>query len=154
MAMARYFRFTYVDEGIAADARLLEEAAPRTVECLWTRAPYEGLAGHAIFSGTTCALYIDPAIVVPREHATHLVQKGDLMFTHYDAMERHGWPEPLSEIYWAYDRYCRPTMPGTMAPVYPNVFGAFEGDARAFFAASQRIRYDGRKRLRIERREA
>jgi hypothetical protein len=152
--MARYFRFTYTDEGISAEARLLEREAPRTVEALWARAPYEGLVGHAIFSGTTCALYIDPAIVIPTEHATHLVQKGDLMFTHYDAMERHGWPEPLSEIYWAYDRYCRPTQPGTMAPVYPNVFGVFEGDAQPFFAASQRTRYDGRKRLRIERREA
>jgi hypothetical protein len=152
--MARYFRFTYTDEGISTQARLLEREAPRTVEVLWAQAPYEGLVGHAIFSGTTCALYIDPTIVIPTEHATHLVQKGDLLFTHYDAMERHGFPDPLSEIYWAYDRYCRPTQPGTMAPVYPNVFGTFELGCEAFFAASQRIRYDGRKRLQVERLEA
>lgn len=152
--MARYFEFTLPDEGITARALLLEEAAPQTVRALWAQAPYEGRAGHAIFSGTTCALYIDPAIVVPMEHATTLVQTGDLMFTHYDAMTRHGYPDPLSEIYWAYDRYCRPTMPGAMLPVCPNVFGRFVEPCQAFFDASRRIRDEGRKALRITAIEA
>jgi hypothetical protein len=152
--MARYFEFTLPDESISARALLLEREAPQTVRMLWQRAPFEGKAGHAIFSGTTCALYIDPAIVIPMENATTLVQTGDLMFTHYDAMTRHGYPDPLSEIYWAYDRYCRPTMPGAMLPVHPNVFGRFVEPCQDFFDASRRIRDEGRKALRIAAVEA
>jgi Protein of unknown function (DUF3830) len=152
--MTRYFEFTLPDEAIVARALLLELEAPQTVEALWRRAPFEGRAGHAIFSGTTCALYIDPAIVIPMENATTLIQTGDLMFTHYDASTRHGYPAPLSEIYWAYDRYCRPTMPGAMLPVYPNVFGRFVEPFAAFFEASRRIRDEGRKALHIAAIEA
>ena len=151
--MARYFLFTFVDEGVSARARLLEREAPKTVETLWRRAPYEGEAGHAIFSGTTCAIYIDSSITIPMENATTLIQTGDLMFTHYDAMERHGFPDALSEIYWAYDRYCRPTMPGAMLPVHPNVFGRFESGFEAFFGASRRIRHEGRKRITVAKAE-
>jgi len=151
--MAKFFKFSFVEEGVSARARLLETEAPVTVETLWRYAPYEGRAGHAIFSGTACALYIDPAITIPMEHATTQVQRGDLMFTHYDAMQRHGYPEALSEIYWAYDRYCRPTMPGAMLPVLPNIFGAFEDDFESFFDASRNIRHDGRKRIVITKIE-
>lgn len=151
--MAKYFQFSFVDETISARARLFEAEAPGTVETLWRQAPYEGQVGHAIFSGTTCALYIDPAVTIPMEHATTLIQKGDLMFTHYDAGERHGFPEPLSEIYWAYDRYCRPTMPGAMLPVSPNVFGAFEENFEAFFETCRRIRHEGRKRIKVTKIE-
>ena len=152
--MARYFEFTLPEEGVAARALLLEDEAPQTVRTLWQHAPFEGQAGHAIFSGTTCALYIDPEIVIPMENATTLVQTGDLMFTHYEAMTRHGFPDPLSEIYWAYDRYCRPTMPGSMVPVCPNIFGRFVEPFHDFFDASRRIRQEGRKTIRIAPVEA
>jgi hypothetical protein len=60
----------------------------------------------------------------------------------------------LSEIYWAYDRYCRPTMPGAMLPVHPNVFGRFVEPCQDFFDVSRRIRDEGRKALRIAAVEA
>lgn len=151
--MAKFFEFSFTDESVSARARLLEVEAPKTVEILWSHAPYEGQAGHAIFSGTTCALYIDPAITIPMEHATTLIHRGDLMFTHYDAMARHGFPDPLSEIYWAYDRYCRPTMPGAMLPVSPNVFGVFEEGFQDFFEASRQIRNEGRTRITVTKIE-
>ena len=135
--MSKYLIFSFVDANIVARARLFDGAAPKTVELLWGLAPFEGDAGHAMFSGTSCALYIDPTIIPPRENATTLIQTGDLMFTHYDALERHGFPDPLSEIYWAYDRYCRPTMPGSMLTVCPNIFGRFEGDFEAFFRPAE-----------------
>ena len=78
-----------------------------------------------MLSGTSIALYIDPSIVIPEENATVHIQTGDVMFTHYRDRERHGFPEALSEIYWAYDRYCRPMAPGKMTPVIPNVFAEF-----------------------------
>ena len=76
-----------------------------------------------------------------------LLQTGDLLFTHYDAGVRHGYLEPLSEIYWAYDRYCTPTAPGQIIPVYPNVFGQFLSGSEDFFAASRRLHLEGAARL-------
>ena len=147
--MAKYFVFEFAETGMAARARLLEKEAPRTCRMLWERLPYEGMCGHAMLSGTICALYIDPTIVIPTENATGNVQKNDLMFTHYDADTRHGFPEPLSEIYWAYDRYVTPTAPGTMAPGYPNVFGEMLPGSDAFYDLCRRIRREGVRPIRI-----
>jgi hypothetical protein len=116
--MARYFVFTFPDANITAHALLLEKEAPKTVEVLWRNAPFEGNAIHAIYSGTTIGLLFDPSIVAPMENATGHVQTGDLMFTHYDLMTRFNQPDPVSEIYWAYARHCRPVMPGVGLPVY------------------------------------
>lgn len=145
--MARYFVFDL--DGTIARARLLDEAAPVTCKTLWDRLPFEGSAGHAMLSGTSIALYIDNSIVLPEENATVHIQTGDVMFTHYRERERHGFPEALSEIYWAYDRYCRPTAPGKMTPVIPNVFGEFLPDSRPFFDLCRRIRREGSKPLKI-----
>lgn len=145
--MSRYFVFDLA--GTIARARLLDEAAPKTCETLWARLPFSGPAGHAMLSGTIVALYIDPSIVIPVENATAHLQIGDVMFTHYRERERHGFPEALSEIYWAYDRYCRPTAPGMMTPVAPNVFGEFLPGSRDFFELSRRIRREGSMPLSI-----
>jgi hypothetical protein len=147
--MARYFLFTYVNEGVSARAMLLETLAPKTVETLWTHAPYEGDAVHAIYSGTTVGLLFDPTIVVPMENATTHLQTRDLLFTHYDPFTRYGHPDAISEIYWAYDRFCRPVMPGAGLPVCPNVFGEFVSGYEEFFAVSRRVAAEGAKKLRV-----
>jgi hypothetical protein len=147
--MARYFVFTYVKENITARARLLEKEAPQTVETLWRHAPYEGDAVHANYSGSTVGLLFDPSITVPMENATIYVQTRDLLFTHYDAMTRFGHPGAVSEFYWAYDRYCRPIMPGAGLPVCPNVFGQFLDGCEAFFEASRSMSMTGPKRLKV-----
>jgi hypothetical protein len=147
MMMARYFVFDL--DGVTARARLHENDAPMTCVALWDRLPFSGSAGHAMLSGTSIALYIDPAIVIPEENATSHIQTGDLMFTHYRERERHGFPEALSEIYWAYDRYCRPTAPGKMTPVLPNVFGEFVVGSGAFFDLCRRMRREGSRQLTI-----
>lgn len=145
--MAKYLVFDI--EGVAARARLLEEAAPVTCRTIWERLPLSGPAGHAMLSGTSVALYIDPSIVLPEENATIHIQTGDVMFTHYNARERHGFPEALSEIYWAYDRYCQPKAPGKMTPVIPNVFAEFLPGAQPFYEVCRRIRREGSKLVTI-----
>jgi hypothetical protein len=147
--MPKYFLFTYVDEGISARAILLESEAPQTVETLWKHAPYGGDAVHASYSGSTVGLLFDPTIVIPTENATNYIQTRDLMYTHYPARTRFGHPDALTEIYWAYDRYCRPIMPGTGLAVYPNVFGQFVGDYEKFFAASRAVQIEGPKKLTV-----
>lgn len=147
--MARYFVFTFDGTDITARARLNEAHAPKTCEMLWAALPYARPCRHGIYSGTATAIHIDSAIVPPKENATLLVQRGDVMFTHYDAYERHGHPDALSEIYWAYDRYCAPRMPGGLAPVMPNVFGEFLPGAEGFFETCAAIRFEGPKAITI-----
>src|SRR3982750_4552701 len=84
--MARYFVFDL--DGTVGRARLHDEAAPVTCNTLWNLLPFSGAAGHAMLSGTSIALYIDPTIVIPEENATVFVQTGDVMFTHYRERER------------------------------------------------------------------
>ena len=115
---------------------------PRKAECL-----------HAIYSGTIAAFYFDPSVVAPTENATTCVAPGDLIFTHYEAGTRHGHPGALSEVYWPYDRYARPTIPGQFVTLdAANVFGAYDGPAdvwRAFAARCERLRYDGTSTIQI-----
>jgi hypothetical protein len=95
------------------------------------------------------ALYIEPSIEVEEENATTCIQTGDVMFTHYRPGFRHGHREPVSEIYWAYDRYARPTIPDQWVPAVANVFGRIVGDASDFYDMCRRIRREGVKQLEI-----
>jgi hypothetical protein len=147
--MARFMRFSFPGLGISARARLLEAEAPVTCRTLWNILPAKGPCLHALYSGTCTVIFLDPTIVVPVENATHLIQKGDVMFTHYDPGTRHGHPEGVSEIYWAYDRYCKPTSPGMMTPVTPNIFGEFVGDVQAFYGACRAIQTGGPQALTV-----
>jgi Protein of unknown function (DUF3830) len=147
--VARYFIFTYPGEGVTARAELLEDKAPKTVETLWKHAPYKGDASHAIYSGTAVGLLFDPSIIVPMENATNYVQTCDVMFTHYEPNTRYDHPDGVSEIYWAYDRYCRPIMPGCGMLVYPNVFGRMVDDYQQFFEASRNIAIAGQRKITI-----
>ena len=145
--MTRYFVFDL--EGAIARARLYDEAAPVTCGTLWQQLPFSGLGIHAMLSGTSVALSIDPSIVVPQENATSHIQAGDVMFTHYNKHECYGFPEALSDVYWAYDRYCKPTAPGKMTPVIPNVFAEFLPGFEAFFSVCRKMRREGAKPLTI-----
>jgi len=149
----RYMVVTFVDEGVSARALFLEHEAPRTCAAMWDALPAAGEGAHGNYSGTVVGLFIDPRIVIPEENATTCIQTGDVMFTHYDADVRHGHPQPISEIYWAYDRYARPTIPGQWVPATANVFGRFVGDPTAFYAVCRRIPREGWKRLEITRLE-
>ena len=151
MSRAREIVLTFVDDGVSARAVLLEDEAPRTCLAIWRLLPLRGEAIHAAYSGTLAALYFDPTVAVPEENATTCLQTGDVVFTHYEPGVRHGHPEALSEVYWAYDRYARPTIPGQWLPATANVFGRIVGEAAAFYAASRDLRRTGVRRLEIHR---
>jgi hypothetical protein len=46
----------------------------------------------------------------------------------------------LSEIYWPYDRYARPTIPGQFIPTLASVFASFEGDPDEWQEFAERSR--------------
>jgi Protein of unknown function (DUF3830) len=149
MRQVKEMMLSFVDDGVSARAVLLEDEAPRTCRAIWGLLPLAGEAIHAAYSGTLAALYFDPTVVVPAENATPCLQTGDVAFTHYEAGVRHGHPAALSEVYWAYDRYARPTIPGQWLPATANVFGRIVGEAAAFYAASRDLRRTGVRRLEI-----
>ena len=149
--MAKYFVFSFKDIEISAKARLNEKDAPQTCEILWQLSPFAGDCRHGIYSGTTTALLIDPKIEIPPENQSVMIQKGDLMFTHYNPFMRHGHSEAVSEIYWAYDRYCSPRMPGSLLPTVPNIFGEFLPDSDEFFEMCRSIRLEGVKQIIIKK---
>lgn len=132
---------------------LLWDDAPQTCAAIVAGVPQEAECLHAIYSGTMAAFYFDPTVVAPTENATTCIAPGDLIFTHYNEGVRHGHPGALSEVYWPYDRYARPTIPGQFVTLdAANVFGAYEGSPgawQAFAARCRRLRYDGTATVRI-----
>ena len=145
--MARFLVFTL--GGASARARLIEDLAPETCRLVWGQLPASGPCGHVMLGGTSCALNLDSRVVAPEENAAGMIQKGDVMFIHYNARERHGFPAAESKIYWAYDRYCMPRTPGKMTPEYPNVFAEFVGDTAKFFERCAATFLGGQKPLTI-----
>lgn len=150
--MARFLVFAL--EGTTARARLLDELAPETCRAVWDALPATGPCSHVLLAGTSCAVQLDPAIVVPEENATGLLHKGDVMFIHYNARERHGFPAAESKVYWAYDRYCMPRTAGKMTPEFPNVFAQFEGDCAAFYDACRKTFFEGQRPITVRGEES
>ncbi len=151
--MSRYIVFRFVDEGETARALLLEDQAPHTCQTIWNILPLTGDGVHGNYSGTTVGLLFDPTITIQEENSTTCIQTDDVLFTHYEPGVRHGYPDPVSEIYWAYDRYCRPIVPGQWVPAVANVFGRMIGDTSRFYDVCRRVPKEGWKRLEITRAE-
>ena len=117
-----------ISGGPVASFRLAWEDAPLTCAAVVANVPDSGDCVHAIYSGTMVGFFFDPTVAPPVENATTCVLPGDLLFTHYYTHMRHGYPNPLTEIYWAYDRYAKPTVPGQFVSYPAPVFATFDGE--------------------------
>jgi hypothetical protein len=149
----RFIDIEFTTEKVIARALLLDDQAPKTCDVIWSILPLRGRVTHARYSGTMVAHHFDPTVVIPEENATTYIQTGDVIYTHYEPGVRHGHPDPLSEVYWAYDRYARPTIPGVGLPSTANVFGRFIGDPSPFYAVCERMLIEGAKQIEIRRVE-
>jgi hypothetical protein len=133
-------------EASATRFRLLWDLAPQTCKAVVENVTKQAECVHAIYSGTMVGLFFDPTITAPLENASSICLPGDIVFTHYDAGTRHGYPDPLTEIYWPYDRYARPTIPGQFITTIASVFASFVGsdeEWKEFAAHSRATRYQG-----------
>lgn len=151
--MARYIDIEFVNEKVVARALLLDDQAPKTCQRIWDVLPLRGRVTHARYSGTMVAHHFDNTVVIEEENATTYIQTGDVIYTHYNAGVRHGHPDALSEVYWAYDRYARPTIPGVGLPSTANIFGRFIGDPTPFYEVCSRMLVEGAKQIEIRRVE-
>jgi hypothetical protein len=140
--------FRFVDEPVAAPARLLEREAPETCRALLDALPVVGLARHGIYSGSEVYLVLPALLTPPREHATTIVTPGDVGFLTVEGGSGYGIEEDYSEVCWFYDHDATPSMPE--GPIAVNVFARLY-DAADFFAVCRRMRLEGAKQLEIAR---
>lgn len=138
--------FRFVDEGVAASARLLREEAPETCRAVLDSLPVEDVARHGIYSGSEVYLVLPALRTPPREHATTIVGPGDVAFLTVAKGSGYGIEEDYSEVCWFYDLDATPSMPE--GPIAVNVFARLH-DADDFFAVCRRMRLEGAKRLEI-----
>jgi Protein of unknown function (DUF3830) len=138
----------FLDEDVAAKARLLHEQAPETCRAVCDALPVSGLARHSIYSGSEVYLILPAQVTVPREHATTIVGAGDVGFLTVEKGSGYGIEEGYSEVCWFYDLDATPSMPE--GPVAVNVFAQLQ-DADFFFAVCRRMRLEGAKSLEIAR---
>ena len=141
-------RFTFSAEAVSAVATLLWEDAPQTCQAVTNGLPFEGRAKHGIFSGAEVFLVIPPTVQVEPENASSRVLPGDLAYYSFPGGVIHGWPDPVSEILWFYDRYARPSMPD--GPVAVNLFGRFEDGWEDFAEVCRAMQTEGGKPLLVE----
>jgi Protein of unknown function (DUF3830) len=140
--------FRFLDEDVAAPARLLGEQAPETCSAVWDALPASGLARHGIFSGSEVYLILPELLTAPRENATTIVGAGDVGFLTVEKGSGYGIEESYSEVCWFYDLDATPSMPE--GPIAVNVFARLH-DADAFIAACRRMRLEGAKSVEIVR---
>lgn len=145
--MPRYLELRYVEEGIAARARLLEEEMPRTCGEIIKHLPLEGAATHARYSGSEVALLLPTHIRIGREKATCATMTGDVAYVWLNRDDHYGLEDDVSEICWFYDRDGRPSM--AEGPVRVNIFARIEGDASEFYAACADTRISGVKTIHL-----
>ena len=138
--------FRFLDEGIAASARLLGERAAETCGAVLDVLPVSGVARHGIYSGSEVYLVLPVLLAPPRENATTVVGPGDVGFLTVGKGSGYGIEEDYSEVCWFYDLDATPSMPE--GPIAVNVFARLY-DADSFFAVCRRMRLEGAKRLEI-----
>ena len=138
----------FLDEDVAASARLLREQAPETCSAVWEALPASGLARHGIFSGSEVYLILPSILTPPREHATTIVGPGDVAFLTVEKGSGYGIEETYSEVCWFYDLDATPSMPE--GPIAVNIFARLH-DAEDFHAVCRRMRLEGAKQLEIVR---
>jgi hypothetical protein len=140
--------FRFVDEDVAASARLLRDQAPETCSAVWGALPASGLARHGIYSGSEVYLVLPEVLSPPREHATTIVGPGDVAFLTVEGGSGYGIDESYSEVCWFYDLDATPSMPE--GPIAVSIFARLL-DADPFHAVCRRMRLEGGKPLQITR---
>ena len=140
--------FRFLDEDVAAPARLLREQAPETCSAVWDALPAYGLSRHGIYSGSEVYLILPALLTARREHATTIVGAGDVGFLTVEKGSGYGIEKAYSEVCWFYDLDATPSMPE--GPIAVNVFARLH-DADAFLTVCRRMRLEGAKKLEITR---
>lgn len=140
---------SFVDEGVSAEAELLEDRAPKTCRTIWGMLPFQGEVVHAVYSGSEVVYKFPDMVTIPPENATSRVLPGDLAYFSMKGGTSFFYPEDFSEVCWFYGRDATPSCAD--GPVQVNIFARFVGDAQDFYQVCRRIRREGFKAVRFSR---
>jgi hypothetical protein len=155
----RLLEIEFPDEGLIAQARLLDELAPRTCAVIWELAGLapQLVAVHAAFTGRELSVRIPAELAlqagdpkVPPENQTLFPIPGDLIWAQLPPYAWSGVTEPLYDLGIFYGRDSRLLLPvgwvagNRFAEILPNHLPAL-----ARLAA--RTQMEGAKRLILRR---
>ena len=149
--MARHIQITFEEENITARARLLEDQAPTICQAIWEILPVDGQAMHSMLSGQEIFVILPTRsdLKLPKENATTYVVPGDIAYNFVKGGRLHSFTDDLCEVVWYYGRLAAPQLPD--GPNAVSIFARFLGEPSDFYSASERIRTEGPKSVRISR---
>lgn len=150
----RRIRMTFVESGESATADLLDADAPQTAELIWNLLPLEAPAIHGMYSGAEVFAMVEKAPPSIEENLVQLPLPGELLYFHDPGRGATGARQPVGEICFVYGRGV--VLRGHEGvPVHASLFARIPGDWKKdwmeFAAACRRCRWEGPRRLRIER---
>ncbi|MFQ5741813.1 MAG: DUF3830 family protein [Acidobacteriota bacterium] len=153
----RKIRITFTEAGVSADARLLDEKAPRTCAAIWSqlKQPLEVGGTHAMWTGPEVSLQVPPPIalpdlrLIPPENQTVFPAKGALLWCYQPAYAFAGLPFELFDIGLFYDSQARIFLPMGWVPC--NHFASLLGEWDSFGECCRRTRREGARQVRMQR---
>lgn len=133
---------------------MLDDEAPAICDLVWDRLPIEERAIHGMYSGAEVFTLIQNPIAPPPENLIQLPLPGELLYFFDDGRGAVGTRKAVGEICFVYGRGV--VLRGHEGiPVQASLFARIPGDWKnewtAFAQACRRCRWEGPKRLRIER---
>lgn len=150
--MARRIVLSFPEDGISAEAELLEDAAPATCRLVWEQLPVENQTVHGMYSGREVFVIVDSG-AVKEENLVNLPLPGEILYFHQEGGVYIDAEDPYAEICVIYGRGVQLRGEGGM-PTFANCFARMIGDWSDFAAACARVRWEGPRRLRVERGES
>jgi hypothetical protein len=150
--MSKRIVFSFPDDGVSAEAELLEEAAPATCRLVWERLPIENRTLHGMYSGREVFVMVDPAQAVAAENLVNLPLPGEVLYFHQEGGVFVEADDAYAEVCVIYGRGVQLRGEGG-APTFANLFARLIGDWSAFAEICRRVRSEGPRRLHIERGE-
>ena len=148
--MSKRIVLSYPELGISAEAELLEDAAPATCRLIWDRLPVENQTVHGMYSGREVFVIIDPPQAVKEENLVNLPLPGEILYFHQEGGVYIEADDPYAEICVIYGRSVQLKGEGGI-PTFANCFARMIGDWSEFAAACAQVRWQGPRRLRVER---
>jgi uncharacterized protein DUF3830 len=150
----RRIQLTFVKSGESAVAEMLDEDAPAVCDLIWNRLPMEHELIHGMYSGAEVFALIDDPAPAPAENMVQLPLPGELLYFYDDGRGAVGSRKAAGEVCIVYGRGV--VLRGHEGvPVHASLFARIPGDWKhdwtPFAQACRKVRWEGPRRLRIER---
>jgi Protein of unknown function (DUF3830) len=148
---------TFTDTGESAKAEMLDEEAPRICEWIWNRLPLEQDLVHGMYSGAEVFAIMGDPVPSPGENLVQLPLPGELLYFYHEGRGGVGARRPVGEMCIVYGRgvvlRAHEGVP-TQASLFARIPGDWKYDWTAFAQACRKVRWEGPKRLRVDKEGA